>query len=78
MKGLEDSQLSPICPSCQASLVIRTFPQEVYAPMHIAFVGTCEMCGGQVSIVYTFNERKGLDGEIRNTQYKLGSKHIEN
>jgi len=63
MKRIEDKAISPVCPDCGASVVIKTVVNSFTAPQHIAFAGTCEQCGQQVGVMYSFNERKGIERE---------------
>ena len=60
----EDRKISPVCPDCGGSLVVKICKGEFYAPMHITFLGDCEQCGrGNIPIIYSFNERKGIERE---------------
>ena len=63
MKRIEDKAISPVCPDCGGSVIVKTVPNKFLAPQHIAFSGRCEKCGQQVGVMYSFNERRGIEQE---------------
>ena len=54
----------PICRKCKKPLLIKIVPRdEFYAPESLCFIARCPVCNEQMGIIYTVNERMGIERE---------------
>ena len=63
---VDNEERAPVCPMCGDSLIVDITPGgQFFAPMHINMTGRCNTCDENIAIVYTFDERMGIENEKR-------------